>query len=73
MLLNDAAAACMQDRAFRIGQKRDVHVFRLIATGTLEELIYQRQMCAPAQACFFMCALTSVGIHAISHVSQKWK
>lgn len=33
-----------QDRAFRIGQKRDVEVTRLVARGTIEELIYQRQV-----------------------------
>ncbi len=34
-----------QDRAFRIGQRRDVAVFRLVAAGTLEETIYTRQVC----------------------------
>lgn len=34
-----------QDRAFRIGQRRDVAVYRLIAAGTLEEMIYTRQAC----------------------------
>ncbi|KAK9806401.1 hypothetical protein WJX73_002468 [Symbiochloris irregularis] len=33
-----------QDRAFRLGQKRDVSVYRLIAAGTMEELIYDRQL-----------------------------
>ena len=33
-----------QDRAFRIGQRRDVAVYRLIAAGTLEEMIYTRQV-----------------------------
>jgi hypothetical protein len=32
------------DRAYRIGQKRDVQVFRLVARGTLEELKYLRQL-----------------------------
>ncbi|TKA50153.1 hypothetical protein B0A53_06428 [Rhodotorula sp. CCFEE 5036] len=31
------------DRAYRIGQKREVDVYRLIGAGTLEELIYNRQ------------------------------
>ncbi|BGP19952.1 hypothetical protein JCM10213_006729 [Rhodosporidiobolus nylandii] len=31
------------DRAYRFGQRRDVHVYRLIGAGTLEELIYNRQ------------------------------
>eukprot|EP00054_Salpingoeca_dolichothecata_P030851 m.254826 g.254826 ORF g.254826 m.254826 type:complete len:524 (+) comp26732_c0_seq31:2449-4020(+) len=33
-----------QDRAFRIGQTRDVTVYRLIAAGSLEELVYARQI-----------------------------
>ena len=33
-----------QDRAFRIGQKRNVDIVRLVARGTIEELIYARQV-----------------------------
>lgn len=33
-----------QDRAYRIGQLRDVHVYRLITSGTIEENIYLRQI-----------------------------
>ncbi|XP_077155747.1 DNA excision repair protein ERCC-6-like 2 [Ranitomeya variabilis] len=32
------------DRAYRIGQSRDVKVLRLISLGTLEEIIYLRQV-----------------------------
>ncbi|KAJ9114953.1 hypothetical protein QFC20_001328 [Naganishia adeliensis] len=32
------------DRAFRMGQKRDVDVYRLISLGTIEENIYERQV-----------------------------
>ncbi|WVR06533.1 hypothetical protein IAU60_003564 [Kwoniella sp. DSM 27419] len=32
------------DRAFRIGQKRTVDVYRLIGQGTIEELMYERQI-----------------------------
>nr|XP_019012968.1 uncharacterized protein I206_02465 [Kwoniella pini CBS 10737]OCF51749.1 hypothetical protein I206_02465 [Kwoniella pini CBS 10737] len=32
------------DRAFRIGQKRTVDVYRLIGQGTVEELMYERQI-----------------------------
>lgn len=39
-----------QDRAYRIGQKRDVEVFRLISQGTLEEIIYARQIYKQQQA-----------------------
>ena len=38
-----------QDRAFRIGQRRDVNVYRLVAAGTLEEMIYTRQVSNPPQ------------------------
>ncbi|PNY06301.1 DNA repair and recombination RAD26-like protein [Trifolium pratense] len=33
-----------QDRSFRFGQKRHVVVFRLLSAGSLEELIYSRQV-----------------------------
>ncbi|KAK5948015.1 hypothetical protein OHC33_010943 [Knufia fluminis] len=33
-----------QDRAYRIGQLRDVEVFRLVSQGTLEEIVYARQI-----------------------------
>ncbi|KAI8476709.1 MAG: P-loop containing nucleoside triphosphate hydrolase protein [Monoraphidium minutum] len=33
-----------QDRAYRLGQRRDVHVYRLLAAGTLEEMVYRRQI-----------------------------
>lgn len=32
------------DRAYRLGQKRDVNVYRLITTGSLEEVVYTRQL-----------------------------
>ena len=32
------------DRAHRIGQTRDVNVVRLISRGTVEEMIYLRQI-----------------------------
>lgn len=32
------------DRVFRIGQKRDVIVYRLLTAGTIEEKIYRRQV-----------------------------
>ena len=38
------------DRAFRIGQTRDVEVFRLIANGTLDEIVYARQIYKQQQA-----------------------
>lgn len=33
-----------RERAWRIGQKRDVTVYRLISTGTIEEKIYHKQV-----------------------------
>lgn len=33
-----------QDRAYRIGQERDVKVFRLVCPGTIEEMKYLRQV-----------------------------
>ncbi|KAF4588687.1 hypothetical protein EYR40_010240 [Pleurotus pulmonarius] len=32
------------DRAYRFGQTRDVHVYRLLGAGSIEELIYARQI-----------------------------
>ncbi|TDL26985.1 hypothetical protein BD410DRAFT_836072 [Rickenella mellea] len=32
------------DRAYRFGQTRDVHVYRLLGAGSIEELIYGRQV-----------------------------
>jgi len=33
-----------RERAWRIGQQRDVIIYRLICTGSVEEKIYQRQI-----------------------------
>lgn len=33
-----------QDRAYRLGQHRDVRVYRLITAGGIEENIYLRQV-----------------------------
>eukprot|EP00884_Botryococcus_braunii_P005787 jgi/Botrbrau1/15209/Bobra.0149s0068.1 len=41
---NPAQDLQAQDRAFRIGQRRDVAVYRLISAGSLEELAYRRQV-----------------------------
>jgi SNF2 family DNA or RNA helicase len=32
------------DRAYRFGQTRNVSVYRLLGAGSLEELIYARQL-----------------------------
>ncbi|TKX23221.1 putative DNA repair protein 3 [Elsinoe australis] len=39
-----------QDRAYRIGQTRDVEVYRLISAGTVEEIVYARQIYKQQQA-----------------------
>ncbi|OTB07078.1 hypothetical protein M426DRAFT_318445 [Hypoxylon sp. CI-4A] len=39
-----------QDRAYRIGQVRDVEVYRLISSGTIEEITYARQIYKQQQA-----------------------
>ncbi|CAL8094902.1 unnamed protein product [Calicophoron daubneyi] len=41
---NPATDAQAVDRAYRIGQKSDVIVYRLITCGTVEEKIYRRQI-----------------------------
>ncbi|KAK0547791.1 hypothetical protein OC845_003930 [Tilletia horrida] len=41
---NPAVDQQAQDRAYRIGQQRDVDVYRLIGSGSLEERIYKRQV-----------------------------
>ncbi|XP_057955769.1 switch 2 isoform X2 [Malania oleifera] len=41
---NPAQDLQAQDRSFRFGQKRHVVVFRLLAAGSLEEIVYSRQV-----------------------------
>ncbi|KAG8364730.1 hypothetical protein BUALT_Bualt18G0029100 [Buddleja alternifolia] len=41
---NPAQDLQAQDRSFRFGQKRHVTVFRLLAAGSLEEIVYTRQV-----------------------------
>lgn len=40
---NPSVDAQAVDRAYRIGQKRPVVVYRLITCGTIEEKIYRKQ------------------------------
>lgn len=43
--LDDAAADVQaRERAWRIGQSRDVVIYRLITRGTIEEKVYHRQI-----------------------------
>ncbi|PVH84515.1 DNA excision repair protein-like protein [Cadophora sp. DSE1049] len=39
-----------QDRAYRIGQLRNVEVYRLVSAGTVEEIVYARQIYKQQQA-----------------------
>ncbi|KAK9455851.1 P-loop containing nucleoside triphosphate hydrolase protein [Dipodascopsis uninucleata] len=39
-----------QDRAYRLGQRRNVEVYRLVSEGTVEEIIYARQVYKQQQA-----------------------
>tara|TARA_X000000368_G_scaffold354380_1_gene295851 strand:- start:1005 stop:4130 length:3126 start_codon:yes stop_codon:yes gene_type:complete len=41
---NPAKDLQSQDRVYRLGNRRDVEVYRLISAGTLEELVYSRQI-----------------------------
>ena len=41
---NPSIDAQSQDRAYRIGQKEHVNVYRLVAKGTIEEVVYMRQL-----------------------------
>jgi len=47
---NPACDLQAQDRAYRIGQTRDVQVFRLVSVGTVEEIVYARQIYKQQQA-----------------------
>jgi SNF2 family DNA or RNA helicase len=47
---NPAADAQAVDRAYRLGQTRDVAVYRLITCGTVEEKIYRKCVLVPAHA-----------------------
>lgn len=38
------------DRAYRLGTKKDVHVFRFISAGSVEEVMYSRQVYKQQQA-----------------------
>ena len=41
---NPATDAQAVDRAFRIGQEKNVVIYRLITCGSIEEKIYRRQI-----------------------------
>lgn len=41
---NPAQDLQAQDRSFRFGQKRHVVVFRFLSAGSLDELVYSRQV-----------------------------
>lgn len=41
---NPSTDAQAQERSWRIGQDRDVTIYRLLTSGTIEEKIYHRQI-----------------------------
>ncbi|KAH8065458.1 hypothetical protein JL721_8212 [Aureococcus anophagefferens] len=41
---NPTLDAQAQDRAYRLGQKRQVDIFRLVSKGTIEEMTFMRQL-----------------------------
>lgn len=41
---NPADDSQAMDRSYRIGQARDVNVYRLVAAATVEENVYERQL-----------------------------
>jgi DNA excision repair protein ERCC-6 len=41
---NPASDSQARERAWRLGQKKDVTIYRLMVSGTIEEKIYQRQI-----------------------------
>lgn len=43
-LENNVCVCQAVDRAYRIGQRKDVVVYRLITCGTVEEKIYRKQV-----------------------------
>ena len=43
-LIDPAHDLQAMDRAYRFGQTRDVNVYRLLGAGSVEELIYARQV-----------------------------
>ena len=49
---NQAQDLQAEDRAYRIGQTKDVHIYRLISAKSLEENIYSRQ--GVLQLCRFL-------------------
>ncbi|KZT37181.1 hypothetical protein SISSUDRAFT_988082 [Sistotremastrum suecicum HHB10207 ss-3] len=61
------------DRAFRIGQRRDVSVYRLLAAGSLEEHIYRRQIYKQQQMAigYEASAQTRYACILVSNLSQE--
>lgn len=64
------------DRAYRFGQTRDVSVFRLLAAGSIEELIYARQVYKQQQMQVgYSASFQTRYIHCLSidcHVQSCW-
>ena len=62
-----------QDRAYRIGQRRNVSVYRFISVGTIEENIYMRQIYKQVYILFlFLSYLVIVFIVFLSLSQNIW-
>ena len=71
-----------QDRAYRIGQRRHVDVFRMVSIGTMEETIYLRQVYKEQQAAmttegtseraFFYGQCIYISLLPVKHRAATW-
>jgi len=55
------------DRAYRIGQKKDVIVYRLMTCGTVEEKIYRKQVIFPLVIIFVEYQCKHIHIYTRAH------
>jgi DNA excision repair protein ERCC-6-like 2 len=71
-LLDPAHDLQAMDRAFRFGQTRNVDVYRLLGAGSLEELIYARQLYKQQQMAigYEASAQTRYMIYLLTNISE---
>ena len=55
------------DRAYRIGQTKDVIVYRLMTCGTVEEKIYRKQVKFISPICSIQAVQMQLFDHAMAH------
>lgn len=62
-----------RERAWRIGQRKEVTVYRLITSGTIEEKVYHRQIYKQFLTNKVSCTSKALQIRAacIAHVSSQ--